>query len=381
MPAPTVMDAINEALGVGDSSDGNSSGEGTDSGTDSGDTGDGDAAATGDSADGDAAAGTETDGEEGDAGAGDGEEAGAEGEAAGAASNRRADGTFKSKEEIAAEKAAATGKPGADAAAAAAGAKKPDALNDPIPKELKQETQERIRTLITTTKEATTRAEKAETDFNYLIQGVQATGATPEQYGETLSWLAMFNSNDPAQQTKALELVESVADRLATLLGKERTVGDPMAEHADLKEAVAKGQVTAQYAKEIARTRNSSKFRNDLTSTARTEAEQAQAHTQALAQAKADLNALETQLRKDDPQYEQKKAIIVPMLKPVFEQLEPSKWKAAFAKAFAGVKVSAPVKKIPANQPMRAGKQPSGGQKTAPGSMLDAVNGALAGMR
>lgn len=384
MTTPTVMDAINEALGVGEATNGNSGSEGTDSGT-----GDAAAGADGDAqggdADGDAAAGAAGEGgEEGAGEAGEGEGAGEEGAAAAdGISNRRADGTFKSKEEIAAEKAGK--KPGdtpvAAAAAAAASAKKPDALNDPIPKELKQETQDRIRTLINTTKEVTQERDKFKQDFDYLVQGVQATGASPEQYGETLSWLAMFNSNDPKQQEKALELVENVAERLSTLLGKERPSSDPLANHPDLKEAVAKGQCTAQWAKEIARTRNASNFRNELTTTARTEQQQQQAHEQALTQARSDLTALEVELRKKDTQYEQKKAIIVPMLKPIFEQLPPAQWKASFEKAYAGVRIAAPVKKIPDNQPMRAGKQPAGGQKPTPSSMLDAVNNALAGMR
>jgi len=38
-----------------------------------------------------------------------------------------------------------------------------------------------------------------------------------------------------------------------------------------------------------------------------------------------------------------------------------------------------PAPKTPTNQPMRA-KQPAGGQTKAPGSMLEAVSGAIAGM-
>src|SRR5208337_2173710 len=94
-----------------------------------------------------------------------------------------------------------------------------------------------------------------------------------QQYGETLSWLALFNSNDPKQQEKALELVESVAERLATLLGKERTIGDPLAQHGDLKDAVAKGQTTLQFAKEIARIRNNQTFRTELQTNASAEAQ------------------------------------------------------------------------------------------------------------
>lgn len=261
--------------------------------------------------------------------------------------------------------------------------KKADPVNDPILKGLKKDTQERIRTLIDTTKAVTVERDTIKRDFDYMVQGVQATGATPEQYGETLSWLALFNSNDPKSQEKALELVENVAERLATLLGKERTVGDPLAAHADLKDAVAKGQVTAQYAKEIARTRNGQTFRQELTTQATTQQQQQAQAAQELTAARNDLSTLEVTLKASDPQYEAKKAILVPALKPVFAVIPPSQWKDKFMEAYRNIKVNTPVaqpKGAPANQPLRA-KQPAGGQTKAPSSMREAIDGALGGMK
>lgn len=267
------------------------------------------------------------------------------------------------------------------------GPKKPDPINDPIPKDLKQETQERIRTLISMNKEITQRVEKATQDFDYLVNGIKATGTTPQQYGEVLSFMALFNSGDPNQQAKALELIESVADRLATLLGKERVAGDPYKGHDDLRDAVAKGQITAQYAKEIARTRNATSFRTELQNTAdqqRTTAENAERE---LTQARADLNALEATLKASDPQYAAKKAQILPTLKVLFKDIPPSKWKERFQAAYSTAQVAAaPKRVIPKNQPMRAGGgagaaagkgSGKGGMKQEPGSMLDAVNAAL----
>jgi hypothetical protein len=220
----------------------------------------------------------------------EGEETDEEAEARGA--ERNPDGTFKKKG------SRKTGRGGETQRAR----RRKTPINDPIPKDLKKETSERIRTLIDTAKTVTAERDKIATDFHYMVNGVQATGATPQQYGETLSWLALFNSRDPAQQEKALELVESVAERLATLLGKERTIGDPLGAHQDLKNAVASGQITAQYAKEIARTRNGQQFRQELTTNAQTEAqrqEQARGEEQAGRQA---LTELEATLRASDPQ-------------------------------------------------------------------------------
>lgn len=311
---------------------------------------------------------------------------------------RNADGTFKKAVDgkPAAGAKPADGKPAAGkegdaaaAAAAAAGKKAPDPINDPIPEGLKQETQDRMRSLIKTAKEVTTERDKFKTDFDYMIQGVQATGTTPEQYGEVLSFMALFNSNDPVQQGKALELVENVADRLATLLGKERSVGDPLQGHEDLQLAVKNGQVTAKYAQEIARTRNSSTFRGQLTETARTDQQRQDAAAQEMHQARTDLKAFEDDKSKSDPQYAAKKAILVPVLKPIMASLPPSHWKATFEQAYNKIRVgAAPARpRVPGNQPLRAGKNPSGaggsgagGMTPQAGSALDAVNNALATM-
>ena len=268
---------------------------------------------------------------------------------------------------------------------------KKDPLNDPIPENLKKDTAERIRTLIDTAKTVTQERDKFKQDFDYLIQGVQATGTTPQQYGETLSWLAMFNSNDPKQQEKALELVENVAERLATLLGKERSVGDPLKGHADLAEAVRTGKLSTDYAKEIARTRNGQTFRTELTTQLTAQQQQEQAAAQELHDARSGLTQLENTLQGTDPQYAQKKGIVVSALQPLFRKdqagnwvVPPSQWITKFQEAYKNLRLpgGTPAAKpgVPKNQPLRAGRQPAGGQTKAPSNMLEAISGALDGM-
>lgn len=316
-------------------------------------------------------------------------------------STKRENGQFKSKEELAADvataKAAATG----GEAAAAKGSKPAgvegkkgevkkelDPVNDPIPKGLKAETETRIRTLIDRTKQAEEKVTVAETNFNTIVQGLQATGTTPEQYSEVLSFMQLFNSGDVRQQEQALGLLDDMADRLATMLGKDRTQTDPLKAHPDLQAAIQKGEVTRQIAQEVARNRNQQGFRTQLQSTAndRQKAEvDAQKETD---DAKATLNRLEEGFRASDPLYERKKEQMLPLLQASFSQIRPSAWPAIFEKTYRAVKLGpAPVRRVvPPNQPMRAGKSPAAGggkggeMKTEPGSALDAVNAALSGM-
>ncbi len=87
---------------------------------------------------------------------------------------------------------------------------------------------------------------------------------------------------------------------------------------------------------------------------------------------------------KSDPQYEQKKALLVPVLKPIMQQIPWGQRAEKFREAYRNIKIGglpAPRKPVPANQPLRAGKNPAGGQTKAPSSMLEAVSGALSGMK
>lgn len=400
-PQETVLDAINEALGT--RSPGDEQLENQDAGDVSTDDADGlleagdDQDVIGDSDDADKSS------EQGGEVAGGDKSPGKEGEVAeppkyadlvteGAklgVSQRHADGRIKSAVELATEIAAKKGD--GKAGEAKAGAKQPDAVADPIPKDAKLETQQRIRTLIDRTKEAETRATEAQQNFDYMVNGLQAVGATPEQYGETLSFLALFNSQDVKQQGQALEILEGMADKLSTFLGIERKSTDPLAAHPDLQQALAKREITPTLAKEVARQRNQGTFRTEINTAAANSQQQQQTAQREFQTARADLNTLETSLKATDPLYARKKAQIVPILKPLFAKLAPSQWKATFEEAYRSVRVAAmPPRRqqVPVHQPLRAGKNPagsgasaSGGTGMASGSgpkdIMEAVNAAL----
>jgi hypothetical protein len=372
MAKPTVLDALNKALGTSEGSgelettpdeettdDSDAEGD-SDEGSDEGSDESGD----GEGADSDADAEGEG-GEEGEEEVAEGEEANGE---------RNLDGTFKKKE--------GEPKPGEKPPVK----KEPDPINDPIPKDLKQETRQRMEALVKTAKEVTAERDAVRTDFNTFVGGLQAARVSPEQYGETLSWLKLFNSGDPAQQTQALELVEGIADRLATLLGKERSTSDPLKGHSDLQLAVQQGKTTKEFAAEIARSRNAQGFRQELTTTHNATVQQQQLAQQQLHTARTELSQLEDTLRATDPDYERKKAVIVPALKPLMGSISPTLWKEKFLAAYQGVKLG-PTPRAqrrppgPGQQPLRAGKQPAGGQTRTAASPLDAMNGALSSMK
>jgi len=341
-----IIGAIDEALGLADSP-----------ATDSGDAGpaDGEAAQAPDAAGPDA----ETEGAEGTEGA---EKPAGEGEDEG-----------KPDEE-------AEGKPGEKPGEKPPEQKKPDPLNDPIPKDLNPATQQRIRSLIKTTKETTARAETAENNFGTFVQGLQASGVTPAQYQETLSFFALFNSRDPQQQAKALELIEGMAEQLSTILGVERSVPDPLSQFPELANDVRQGKITREYAVKLARQQQSTRLRQQLQSDAARGHQTQEQQQRELGQARADLTALEARLSQSDPRFMEKRRILVPALRDLFSQIPPSKWASSFEKAYRelrlGPAAGAPRGQVPRNQPLRAG-QPAGGGKKAPSTMLDAITAGI----
>lgn len=344
------LDAINEALGLtGDEAHVEEVDDEIDGDVESGAEGD-DAAGEGDG---------EGDGEAGDENEGDTrteEEKLAAAKTTGKTGERNADGTFK--------------KPPAT-----------DPINDPIPKDLKKETSERMQSLIKIAKDVTADRDQYRTNFDTIINGIKASGASPEQYGEAISWLSLFNSPTAEGRTKAYELINDVAERMATMLGIDRAVRDPLAAHPDLKAAVTAGKATPEMAREVARNRDAAKFNGEVHNSIHQQQQTQQQAEQEYAQARTDLNSFETQMKVSDPLYARKRAMIVPTMQESFKHIPKAKWAETFKAAYAKVKVQ-PTGRTPSNvqQPLRGGKNPAGGQGRVAGSALEAMNGAIASL-
>lgn len=265
---------------------------------------------------------------------------------------------------------------------------KADAVNDPIDPALSERTRERITTLANRVKDA----EKQVADNEAIFKHIADTGASPDQFAQTVGFLRMYHSKDPAQNRLAYDALKVEVKYLATKLGITDDVAvDFLADHADLKAQVAAGKLDQKVARELALTRT----RAANEAAARANTEKATAATAAQEKAKSDaiesLNQIGVEL-KDDPEYGAKYAILVPQLRAVFEGLHPSLWADTFRRAYKALKLPAastttirqqpngneekqPVQK---QQPMRPNKgAPAGGAKKQAGSMLDAINAAL----
>lgn len=323
--------------------------------------------------------------EEGADAAGEGEDGDGdvEGDAEGGEEGDDKGDTRSEEEKLAATKQAVTDKAAAKGDRNPDGTfKKGDPINDPIPKDLKKETSDRMQSLIKIAKDVTADRDQYRTNFDTIINGIKASGASPEQYGEAISWLQLFNNPAPESRMKAYELINDVAERMAMLLGVDRQAADPLANHPDLKAAVAANQVTPTIARELARTRSAKVFTGQIQDgVTRQQQTEVQAQ-QELTQARAGINAFQQEMIASDPLYQRKIEQILPGLKASFKHVPRSQWVATLKEAYTAVKI-APRGRVNTNvqQPLRGGKNPAGGQAHQPLSALEAMNGALSSMK
>ena len=253
-----------------------------------------------------------------------------------------------------------------------------DPINDPIPPTVSERTKERITSLIGTVKSQAATIETQQT----LFDSVAATGVTPENFAQTLSFLRAYNSNKAEDRQQAYKFLQSELRALALELGETPPGVDPLEGHQDLADAVAAQSMSQEHADELARARNTATMQQQRQSQT---AAQAQAYNQAAQSAKADLNELGQTLAATDPQYKRKYDLLVPKLKAYAETASPSMWLAWFQREYRALKLAAdpaPIadpaaQAVKPQQPLRAGKQPAGDGKKEPKTMLEAISASL----
>lgn len=237
--------------------------------------------------------------------------------------------------------------PGSAAAPAAAPQDDPYAMPD----DLSDRAQARFKELAGRARDGEAWKERAE----QWQQTVESTGASPDQFGQLLTYSSLVNSGDPAKLRQAMAVLEQERATLARALGEEVPGVDLLAAHPDLLERVGSGDMERASALELVRAR-------DMAASSRQQQERWQADqlaTQVRQQAVDGLNAMGNQLAAQDPQYTAKYAAMQPML-PIIAQLPPAQWSEAFMTAYRAVVVpaaapaTAPAQRLPQSpQPLR----------------------------
>lgn len=171
------------------------------------------------------------------------------------------------------------------------------------------------------------------------------TGASAEQLQAALSYLKLMNANDPSSLGKVYEVLTAEMAEVAKKLGRDAPGVDPIAGHADLKEAVESGEIALQHAKEIAAARAEKQFIAQRDTEQVQTAQQAQQAKDAAIQS---LNDIGARLQSQDPQFSAKIAQLVPKIAEIRSNYHPSQWAQQFMTEYLSATVASTVAPAPA---------------------------------
>lgn len=255
-----------------------------------------------------------------------------------------------------------------------------DGEDDPfaMPEGLSENSKQRFETLARRARESDDWKARAE----QWQQTVESTGASPEQFGQVLTYTRMVNSGDPSQLRQALAVLDEERAALARAIGEEVPGVDLLAGHADLIEKVENGDIDRATALEVARSRAVVASAQQQNASREQERIAQERHGSAV----EGLNTLGAQLAAQDPHYaakvEQMRSIM-----PVIAKLPPEQWKSEFMAVYNSLPATpvaaapappASMQRMPASpQPLRAtgGGAPSMQQQAA--SAQEAIEQAL----
>lgn len=258
-----------------------------------------------------------------------------------------------------------------------AGKDKPDAAVEAEIKELginNERTAKRFRELSARAAEAEPLRVKA-SQLDEWNATIQSTGASSEQLGRSLGYMAAINSNDPVRMGQAYDVLSEELTWLAKRLGRAAPGHDPLSEHKDLMDEVADGSLTRARAEEIARGRQT----NTLATEHRNAQDAASAARNEQADAIAEIGRLGAALRVTDPNFEAKFKTFEPTIQLIQEGFPPKEWAARIKEAWHRLPAVAapppppppPAKPTPGHQPLRpTGTTPA--QVRAPKTDVDA---------
>lgn len=193
--------------------------------------------------------------------------------------------------------------------------------------------------------EGVTRLAKEATQGAELMDTILDTGATPEDYRDSLDYLrlvAQARTGDRSAAEKAFEVLTNEYQVLAKVLGKEVPgVFDPLEGHDDLIDEVEQGDITRARALEIANQRNLKKVAEEGLA-AREQQTQAQrdaedAKARELDGARLALNSLGQQLASEDPHFAAKQPALLEQIKVIRGQYPASQWATQAALAYARI--------------------------------------------
>ena len=256
-----------------------------------------------------------------------------------------------------------------------------DHLNDPIPEGTNKRTAQRIQSLISDVKELSTAREERDA----IMQAIERTQSTPDQYAGALTVLKLYNSDSAEDKAQCLEIIRGMERDLAIELGQGQN-HVKLSDYPDLNSEVEAGTLSEERAMELAAVRERDKHITTKKQQ-RDEQTQGQRQTQELVDAgKKALNDLGQELTAD-PAYAQLYPQFTALLQTTLRHVHPSEWGEVARDTYSKLKAAIPAntnnnpQPKPKNQPLRPKSgSSSSNKKSEAASALDALDGALSSM-
>lgn len=208
---------------------------------------------------------------------------------------------------------------------------------------------------------------------------IQSTGASPEQMGMALGYLAAVNSGDPTQMNKAFDAMADEVRQLGKRLGRKLEAMDPLEADPELLKRVKAGEVDRVEAERTLRAETEAKMLRDRQGRQDTKTAQQNAIASGLEAAKrlgAELSAAEEAAHPGQGEliYQAKMKALVPSIQLMRQHVAPEKWPEEIKRLYTAVQVSPPPKEKPRQSPVRPGNQSTGTVVAKPKDDVDAFS-------
>lgn len=209
---------------------------------------------------------------------------------------------------------------------------------------------------------------------------VQSTGASPEQFGAALGYLALINSGDPGKMKQAYDAMQTEQAWLAKQLGLTAPGYDPLDEDPELKQKVADGLVPREVAERTIAAERAAKLRETRQARETETEKQAREYREAVQAATQEIAVLGTQLKAADPVgFPARLAAITPGIRVIQAKLPPSEWPSAIKELFDETPAPTPVPRPRVgNMPLRPAGHAAGNMQRKPTNDMEAFEAGLA---
>lgn len=183
-----------------------------------------------------------------------------------------------------------------------------------------------------------------------VMDAIESTGASGEQFAAVLTYLQLINSRDPAKMKTGYDLMQKELTWLSKEIGVEAPGYDPLDEYPDLKAMVEENPDVRAMAVETARLRKLEKN----TTTRSTEVDNKNREDEQFRAGVAAAKQFGETMRKTDPDFQHKLGILSPLLDGIYKNAKPAEWAARIKEVYD--KIPAPVKPrvtAPRHMPLR----------------------------